>query len=60
VFWRVAAAVPVSLWPELTQRLKVAAAAPSAALCAAFNLLTLKRAWFDGSGWFECMARCAA
>jgi hypothetical protein len=23
-----------------------------AALCAAFNLLTLQRAWFDGSSWF--------
>jgi hypothetical protein len=60
VFRRVAAAVPVRLWPELTQRPKVAAATPSAALCAAFNLLTLKRAWLDGSRWFNFMARCAA
>ena len=30
------------------------------ALCAAFNLLTFMRAWFDGLGWFKLLARCAA
>ena len=31
-----------------------------AALGAAFNLLALERAWFDGLGRFKCMARGAA
>ena len=31
-----------------------------AALGAAFQSLTSMRAWFDGLGWIELLARCAA
>ena len=45
---------------ECPRRFRFAASDRFAALCAAFKLLTLKRAWFDGSGRFACMARSEA
>ena len=39
--------------------LNIAPLVPFAALCAAFNLLTLERAWCDGREWLMRMARGA-
>ena len=39
--------------------LNIAPLVPFAALCAAFNLLTLERAWFDERGCLMRMARGA-
>jgi hypothetical protein len=47
-------------WVDVSRRLSCAVLDPSAALCAAFNFLTLKRAWLDGSSWFIRMARSDA
>jgi hypothetical protein len=56
----VAFARVLKILSEQSERPIAAALGSSAALCAAFNLLTLKRAWCDGSRCFNCLARCAA
>jgi hypothetical protein len=47
-----AAELPFKPWFNLSWRSRVSPLAHSAALCAAFNPLTLQRAWRDGSRWF--------
>ena len=46
-------------WLGEMRLLNFAPLVPLAALCAAFNLLTLERAWCDGRGCLMRMARGA-